>query len=46
MKVSRLVFELTAMPPPFAELTSNIFVLRLSNTAYPAELWIAAFEAG
>ena len=41
MKVSRLVFELTARPEPWAVLRCNTFTPRLLKTAYPADFWIA-----
>src|ERR1700722_16801568 len=46
MKVSCLLLVSTARPEPRAVLNTKRFVPKLSKTAYPADFWIAALDAG
>src|SRR4029077_1519468 len=46
MKVSWLVFELTAIPDPRAVLTRSRLAPMLSNTAYPTDFWISSLDDG
>src|SRR5215472_19294606 len=46
MKVSCLVWELTAIPAPRAVLSRNRFVPILLKTAYPAAFWTASLAVG